>query len=96
MDFGIARFLDEVNLTVTGALVGTAAYMSPEQALERVLDSRSDLFSLGTLLFHSLTGQLPFSGNNPSIVLRNVIEGNRPDVLDLAPEISGTLGNLVD
>jgi len=96
MDFGIARFLDEVNLTVTGALVGTAAYMSPEQALERVLDSRSDLFSLGTLLFHALTGQLPFSGNNPSIVLRNVIEGNRPDVLDLAPDISGTLGNLVD
>ena len=96
MDFGIARFLDEVNLTVTGALVGTAAYMSPEQALERVLDSRSDLFSLGTLLFHALTGQLPFSGNNPSIVLRNVIEGNRADVLDLIPEISGTLANLVD
>ncbi len=96
MDFGIARFLDEVNLTVTGALVGTAAYMSPEQALEKVLDSRSDLFSLGTLLFHALTGQLPFSGNNPSIVLRNVIEGNRPDVLDLAPDISGTLGSLVD
>lgn len=96
MDFGIARFLDEVNLTVTGALVGTAAYMSPEQALERVLDSRSDLFSLGTLLFHAITGQLPFSGNNPSIVLRNVIEGNRSDVLDLAPEVSGTLGALVD
>ncbi|MBO86268.1 MAG: serine/threonine protein kinase [Deltaproteobacteria bacterium] len=96
MDFGIARFLDEVNLTVTGALVGTAAYMSPEQALERVLDSRSDLFSLGTLLFHALTGQLPFSGNNPSIVLRNVIEGNRADVLDLAPDVSGTLAGLVD
>jgi serine/threonine-protein kinase len=96
MDFGIARFLDEVNLTVTGALVGTAAYMSPEQALERVLDSRSDLFSLGTLLFHTLTGQLPFSGNNPSIVLRNVIEGNRAEVLDLAPAVSGTLASLVD
>lgn len=96
MDFGIARFLDEVNLTVTGALVGTAAYMSPEQALERVLDSRSDLFSLGTLLFHAITGQLPFSGNNPSIVLRNVIEGNRSEVLDLAPGVSGTLGALVD
>ena len=59
MDFGIARFLDEVNLTVTGALIGSPAYMSPEQAMERVLDHRSDLFSLGTLLFHLTTGQLP-------------------------------------
>ncbi len=96
MDFGIARFLDEVNLTVTGALVGSPAYMSPEQAMERVLDARSDLFSLGTLLFHALTGQLPFSGTNPSIVLRNIIEGQRAELSELAPEISGTLAQLVE
>ena len=96
MDFGIARFLDEVNLTVTGALIGSPAYMSPEQAMERVLDHRSDLFSLGTLLFHLTTGQLPFSGANPSIVLRNVIEGNRPSLLELAPDVSSTLGDLIE
>jgi len=96
MDFGIARFLDEVNLTVTGALIGSPAYMSPEQAMERVLDRRSDLFSLGTLLFHLITGQLPFSGANPSIVLRNVIEGNRPSLLELAPDVSSALGDLVE
>ena len=96
MDFGIARFLDEVNLTITGALVGSPAYMSPEQAMERVLDSRSDLFSLGTLLFHLVTGQLPFTGANPSIVLRNVIEGNRPSVLELAPDVSASLGDLIE
>ena len=96
MDFGIARFLDEVNLTVTGALIGSPAYMSPEQAMERVLDHRSDLFSLGTLLFHLTTGQLPFSGANPSIVLRNVIEGNRPALLELAPDVSSTLGDLIE
>ncbi|MCB9778206.1 MAG: protein kinase [Alphaproteobacteria bacterium] len=95
MDFGIARFLDEMHLTVTGALVGSPAYMSPEQAMEKVLDKRSDLFSLGTLLFHLVTGQLPFSGNNPSIVLRNIIEGNRPGVADLTPEVSGPLGDLI-
>ena len=95
MDFGIARFLDEMHLTVTGALVGSPAYMSPEQAMERVLDSRSDLFSLGTLLFHVVTGQLPFSGNNPSIVLRNIIEGNRPGVADLAPAVAGPLADLI-
>lgn len=96
MDFGIARFLDEVNLTVTGALVGSPAYMSPEQAMEQVLDSRSDLFSLGTLLFHAVTGQLPFSGSNPSIVLRNIIEGNRPEVLELVPEASSGLAHLIE
>ena len=96
MDFGIARFLDEANLTVTGALVGSPAYMSPEQAMEHVLDPRSDLFSLGTLLFHLVTGQLPFSGGNPSIILRNIIEGNRPEVLELAPDASGTLADLIE
>ena len=96
MDFGIARFLDESNLTMTGALVGSPAYMSPEQAMEKVLDSRSDLFSLGTLLYHLVTGQLPFSGNNPSIVLRNIIEGNRPDVIELCPGVSGRLADLIE
>ena len=96
MDFGIARFLDEVNLTITGALVGSPAYMSPEQAMERVLDSRSDLFSLGTLLFHLVTGQLPFTGANPSIVLRNVIESRRPSVQELAPDISASLADLIE
>lgn len=96
MDFGIARFLDEINLTITGALVGSPAYMSPEQAMEKVLDSRSDLFSLGTLLFHLVTGQLPFSGANPSIVLRNVIEGKRPSVQELAPDISATMSDLIE
>ncbi len=96
MDFGIARFLDEVNLTVTGALVGSPAYMSPEQAMERVLDPRSDLFSLGTLLFHLVTGQLPFSGSNPSVILKNIIEGNRPEVVELAPDISPDLIDLIE
>jgi len=96
MDFGIARFLDEMNLTITGALVGSPAYMSPEQAMERVLDARSDLFSLGTLLFHLVTGQMPFTGGNPSIILRNIIEGNRPGVLELAPDMSGSFADLIE
>jgi len=96
MDFGIARFLDESSVTMTGALVGSPAYMSPEQALERVLDPRSDLFSLGTLLFHLVTGQLPFTGTNPSIILRNIIEGNRRDVLDVQPGVAPRLADIID
>jgi serine/threonine-protein kinase len=96
MDFGIARFLDESNVTMTGALVGSPAYMSPEQAMERVLDPRSDLFSLGTLLFFIATGQLPFTGSNPSLVLRNIIEGNRPEALELAPDLAAPLADVIE
>lgn len=96
MDFGIARFLDESHVTMTGALVGSPAYMSPEQAKEADLDARSDLFSLGTLLFHLVTGHLPFSGSNPSLVLKNVIEGARPTVFELAPSTSATLADTIE
>jgi serine/threonine-protein kinase len=96
MDFGIARFLDESNVTMTGALVGSPAYMSPEQAMERVLDPRSDLFSLGTLLFFIATGQLPFTGSNPSLVLRNIIEGNRPEALELTPDLAAPLADVIE
>ena len=96
MDFGIAHFLDEMHLTLTGALVGSPAYMSPEQAMEQPLDQRSDLFSLGTLLFHLVTGQLPFTGSNPSIILRNIIDGNRPHVMELVPDISGGFADTIE
>ncbi len=96
MDFGIARFLDESHVTMTGALVGSPAFMSPEQATEGTLDARSDIFSLGTLLFHLVTGHLPFSGSNPSVILRNVIEGRRPSVLELAPAASARLADAIE
>ncbi len=96
MDFGIARFLDETRVTMTGALVGSPAFMSPEQAREAPLDQRSDLFSLGTVLFDLVTGSLPFTGSNPSLILKNVIEGNRPNVSELAPTMSPTLGDIVE
>ena len=96
MDFGIARFLDESQVTMTGALVGSPAFMSPEQAQELPLDARSDLFSLGTVLFYLVTGHLPFSGSNPSLILKNVIEGNRPHVTELAPTMSASLADVVE
>ncbi len=96
MDFGIARFLDESQVTMTGALVGSPAFMSPEQAREEVLDLRSDLFALGTVLYYLVTGHLPFSGSNPSLILKNVIEGNRTNVAELAPTMSATLADVVE
>ncbi|HHO53653.1 MAG TPA: serine/threonine protein kinase, partial [Deltaproteobacteria bacterium] len=96
MDFGIARFLDESHVTMTGALVGSPAFMSPEQAVEAELDLRSDLFALGTVLFYLVTGHLPFSGSNPSLILKNVIEGNRPNVSDLTPTMSASLADVIE
>jgi eukaryotic-like serine/threonine-protein kinase len=96
MDFGIARFLDESKVTMTGALVGSPAFMSPEQAKEAPLDLRSDLFALGTVLFYLVTGHLPFTGSNPSLILKNVIEGNRQHVAELAPTMSASLADVIE
>lgn len=96
MDFGVARVLDEGSITLDGSLLGSPAYMSPQQALDEPLDGRSDLFSLGTLLFHAVTGHVPFAGGNASVILRNIIEGNRPDVLELAPTVSPSLAAVID
>jgi len=96
MDFGIARILDETHVTLTGALVGSPAFMSPEQALDKEVDGRSDLFSLGTLLYLMVTGEMPFLGGNPSIVLKGIIEGEYADPLDHAPDLHPHLYRVVD
>ena len=96
MDFGIARVLDESHVTLTGALVGSPAFMSPEQALDREVDGRSDLFSLGTLMYLMVTGEMPFRGGNPSVVLKGIIEGNYEDPIDRTPDIHPQLAHVID
>jgi serine/threonine protein kinase len=60
MDFGIAHSMERAGFTMTGALVGTPAYMSPEQAQGEKIDTRSDLFSLGIIFYELLTGKAPY------------------------------------
>ena len=86
MDFGIAQMIDMQELTLTGQLLGSPAYMAPELIEGRTLDFRADLFSLGTLLYELTTGKLPFSGKNPHEVLRRIGEGKY-----LAPEMANPL-----
>lgn len=86
-DFGLARTLDEASMTASGIISGTPHYMSPEQARGETLDPRSDLFSLGSVLFAMATGHPPVRGSSPLEVLRQVSE--KP--LVPASEINETL-----
>lgn len=95
MDFGIARVMDESHVTVTGALVGSPAYMSPEQATDGKVDARSDLFSLGTMMYRMATGAQPFRGGNPSIVLKAIIDGVYDDPMERVPSMSPALAALI-
>ncbi|MEW5986094.1 MAG: protein kinase, partial [Chloroflexota bacterium] len=74
-DFGIARNLSGPSYTMTGAMLGTPAYMSPEQGLGQTGDERSDLYALGVLFFQMVTGRLPFDADTPlAVVIKHVQE----------------------
>ena len=75
LDFGIARVKNEASITQHGMLVGTVLYMSPEQVRGEELDARSDVFSLGALLYHVITGELPFPGTSFPQVCMAILDG---------------------
>ena len=92
VDFGIARILEsDDRMTMTGALVGSPNHMAPEIIEGREADARSDLFSLGTILYWLATGELPFAAPNPTATLRRVLEGDFRDPRELSPLVSDAL-----
>ncbi|GAA3543718.1 hypothetical protein GCM10022222_29210 [Amycolatopsis ultiminotia] len=87
IDFGIARAAEISEFTGTGAIVGTPAFMSPEQASSGVLTAASDVFSFGAVLVMAATGQSPFIGDTTAQTLYNIVH-TRPDLTGLSPEIA--------
>ena len=84
-DFGVARAISEASdtqITETGLLVGTPAYMSPEQAMGEPVDGRSDIYALGCVLFELLTGAPPFTGHAPLAVIAQRVNGTAPRLSD--------------
>ena len=95
-DFGLARVSEDVRLTRTGFVSGTPLYMSPEQALGKEADQRSDLFSLGAILYEMLAGEPPFQGSSALAILRQITEVRHRPLRDLNPEVPEWLAELVD
>ncbi|MDP3761252.1 MAG: serine/threonine-protein kinase [Ramlibacter sp.] len=93
-DFGIARITDS-SKTKTGLVLGTPSFMSPEQIAGKKVDGRSDLYSLGVMLFQMLTGVLPFRGDSMAELMYKIANEEAPDIRIVRKEISERLANVV-
>ena len=95
-DFGIARLLDNDSVTNTGQLLGSPAYIAPEHIHGEPQDGRSDLFSLGVLLYEALSGALPFAGRNPHETLTLIARGEYQCVAERVPSCPRPLAQILD
>ena len=95
-DFGLARATDDAQITQPGAVSGTPAYMSPEQAAEEALDHRSDLFSLGSVMYTMCTGRAAFRAENPLAAMRRVCDDTPRPIGEVNPDIPEWLVEIID
>ncbi len=94
-DFGIAKIVTSAK-TQTGIVLGTPSYMSPEQLSGAKVDGRSDLFSLGVVLFEMLTGERPFQGESVATLMYVIANQPHPSPFDLRPDLPKTVGTVID
>ena len=96
MDFGLAKLAGQVGLTKTGTTLGTVAYMSPEQARGEEVDHRTDIWSLGVVLYELLTGQLPFRGEYEQAVVYSIMNEDPEKITGLRTSVPTTLQGIVE
>jgi serine/threonine-protein kinase len=99
LDFGMAKRFEQSGhnpVTSHGTIVGTPDYMSPEQAVGLTIDARSDLWSVGVVLFRALAGRTPFPGTKPYEVLDQIVRARIPSLRALRPDLPEDLADVVD
>ena len=98
MDFGIAQIVSEANVTDSKAIMGTPAYMSPEQIYGKDIDARSDIYSIGVLIHNMLTGRAPYDSTllTAQEIKRRVVKDNMPRMAETYPYISDKIQAVVD
>jgi serine/threonine protein kinase len=95
-DFGLARTVDDATLTRTGVVAGTPHYMSPEQATGQPIDFRSDLFSLGSVIYYMCTGRPPFRAEHAMAILNRICHGKHRPLEQVNPDVPPELAEIVD
>ena len=100
LDFGVAKFPgdgeDEARLVASGMVLGTPAYMAPEQALAEEVDHRADIYSLGVILYEMLCGRLPFESERPEVVVACHANVPAPPLRERRPEVPVAVADVVD
>ena len=95
LDFGVAKLNESSDLTREGSTIGTASYMSPEQAKGETVDARSDIWSIGAVLYEMLTGERPFGGGYEAAVAYSIINQDPPDIAEIRPDTPQGLIDIV-
>jgi serine/threonine protein kinase len=95
-DFGVGRLLNDATMTAAGSIIGTPAYMSPEAVLGQRVDERSDIYSLGVVLYEMVTGRVPYTGDTPMSVIMKQVHDPLPSPREFSPDLPSVVVRLIE